>query len=88
MWRFNKSNGITEGFHREMKLIQRHAYGFENFKNYRLYPRAQAHPRFMWFNEFELNFSLRSPPLMIKRQVSGQSSRRNPRKNSTNSFNN
>jgi len=28
MWRFSKSNGITEGFHRKMKLIQRRAYGF------------------------------------------------------------
>lgn len=30
------SNGITEGFHRKMKLIQRRAYGFKNFENYRL----------------------------------------------------
>jgi len=36
MWRFSKSNGITEGFHRKMKLIQRRAYGFKNFQNYRL----------------------------------------------------
>jgi hypothetical protein len=35
MWRFSKSNGITEGFHRKMKLIQRRAYGFKNFDNYR-----------------------------------------------------
>ncbi|MCF6778016.1 ISL3 family transposase, partial [Thiotrichales bacterium 19X7-9] len=28
MWRFTKNNGITEGFHRKMKLIQRRAYGF------------------------------------------------------------
>ncbi|MDF1646738.1 MAG: ISL3 family transposase, partial [Legionellaceae bacterium] len=28
MWRFSKTNGITEGFHRKMKLIQRRAYGF------------------------------------------------------------
>ncbi|MCW8408023.1 transposase [Legionella sp. PATHC035] len=32
--RFGKSNGITEGFHRKMKLIQRRAYGFRNFVNY------------------------------------------------------
>jgi hypothetical protein len=25
MWRFTKNNGITEGFHRKMKLIQRRA---------------------------------------------------------------
>ncbi|HCK0605922.1 TPA: transposase, partial [Legionella pneumophila] len=35
MWRFRESNGITEGFHRKMKLIQRRAYGFRNFDNYR-----------------------------------------------------
>ena len=34
MWRFTRSNGITEGFHRKMKLIQRVAYGFRNFDNY------------------------------------------------------
>ncbi len=36
MIRFTKNNGITEGFHRKMKLIQRRAYGFRNFENYRL----------------------------------------------------
>lgn len=36
MWRFRKSNGITEGFHRKMKLIQRRAYGFRNFENYKI----------------------------------------------------
>lgn len=36
MWRFSRNNGITEGFHRKMKLIQRRAYGFRNFENYRL----------------------------------------------------
>lgn len=41
MWRFSKNNGITEGFHRKMKLIQRRAYGFRNFNNYRL--RVVAH---------------------------------------------
>ena len=34
MWRFTRNNGITEGFHRKMKLIQRRAYGFRNFENY------------------------------------------------------
>jgi transposase len=41
MWRFRKNNSITEGFHRKMKLIQRRAYGFRNFNNYRL--RVIAH---------------------------------------------
>ena len=36
MWRYTKNNGITEGFHRKMKLIQRRAYGFRNFENYKL----------------------------------------------------
>lgn len=36
MWRFTKNNGITEGFHTKMEMISRRAYGFRNFKNYRL----------------------------------------------------
>jgi len=40
MWRFTKNNGITEGFHRKMKLIQRRAYGFKNFENYRIRVRV------------------------------------------------
>ncbi len=36
MWRFNKSNGITEGCHRKMKLIQRRADGYRNFENARV----------------------------------------------------
>ena len=35
MWRFTRNNGITEGFHNKM-LINRQAYGFRNFQNYRL----------------------------------------------------
>jgi len=42
MWRFSKNKGITEGFHRKMKLIQRRAYGFRNFENYRLRVIAQC----------------------------------------------
>jgi len=42
MWRFTRSNGITEGFHRKMKLIQRRAYGFRSFPNYRLRVIAQC----------------------------------------------
>lgn len=40
MFRYSKNNGITEGFHRKMKLIQRRAYGFRNFENYRLRVRV------------------------------------------------
>jgi transposase len=36
MWRFTKTNGITEGFHNKMEMISRRAYGFRNFENYRL----------------------------------------------------
>jgi transposase len=42
MWRFTRNNGITEGFHRKMKLIQRRAYGFRSFNNYRLRVIAQC----------------------------------------------
>ena len=42
MWRFTRTNGITEGFHRKMKLIQRRAYGFRSFANYRLRVIAQC----------------------------------------------
>jgi transposase len=36
MWRFTRNNGITEGFHNKMEVLQRQAYGFRNFNNYRL----------------------------------------------------
>jgi transposase len=36
MWRFTRNNGITEGFHNKRELINRQAYGFRNFQNYRL----------------------------------------------------
>ncbi|MBC7384829.1 MAG: transposase [Cryobacterium sp.] len=36
MWRFSKSNGITEGLHNKMEMISRRAFGFRNFQNYRL----------------------------------------------------
>jgi transposase len=36
MWRFTRNNGITEGFHNKMELINRQAYSFRNFQNYRL----------------------------------------------------
>nr|WP_274519409.1 transposase [Legionella tucsonensis] len=31
---------MTEDFHRKMKLIQRRAYGFRNFENYRVRVRV------------------------------------------------
>lgn len=40
MWRFTRSNGITEGFHTKMEVLQRQAYGFRNFENYRLRVRV------------------------------------------------
>lgn len=36
MWRFTKTNGITEGLHTKMEMISRRAFGFRNFNNYRL----------------------------------------------------
>lgn len=32
MCRFRKPNGITEGFHRKIKLIQRRAYSFKTLR--------------------------------------------------------
>ena len=40
MWRFTRNNGITEGFHTKMEVMQRQAYGFRNFKSYRLRVRV------------------------------------------------
>ena len=36
MWRFTRNNSMTEGFHTKMELINRQAYGFRNFNNYRM----------------------------------------------------
>ena len=36
MWRFTRNDGITEGFHTKMEVLQRQAYGFGNVQNYRL----------------------------------------------------
>jgi transposase len=36
MWRFTRNNAITEGFQNKMELLQRQAYGFRNFENYRM----------------------------------------------------
>lgn len=36
MFRFSKTNSITEGLHNKMEVISRRAYGFRNFENYRL----------------------------------------------------
>ena len=41
MWRTNKSNGPTEGFHNKMEMMSRRAYGFTNFENYRM--RVMTH---------------------------------------------
>lgn len=42
MWRFTRNNGITEGFHTKMEVLQRQAYGFRNFNNYRLRVRIMC----------------------------------------------
>mgnify|MGYP003607630241 CR=1 FL=1 len=36
MWRFTKTNSITEGLHTKMEMISRRAFGFRNFENYKL----------------------------------------------------
>lgn len=35
MWRFTRTNAVTEGFHTVMEMISRRAFGFKNFNNYR-----------------------------------------------------
>lgn len=35
MWRFTRTNAVTEGFHTVMEMISRRAFGFRNFQNYR-----------------------------------------------------
>jgi len=40
MWRFTKTNSITEGLHNKMERISRNACGFRNFENYRLRTRV------------------------------------------------
>ena len=42
MWRFTRNNGITEGFHTKMEVLQRQAYGFRNFENDRLRVRVMC----------------------------------------------
>jgi transposase len=42
MWRFTRNNGITEGFHTKMEVLQRQAYGFRNFNSYRLRVRIMC----------------------------------------------
>jgi transposase len=42
MWRFTRNNGITEGFHTKMEVLQRQAYGFRNFQSYRLRVRLMC----------------------------------------------
>lgn len=40
MWRFTKTNSITEGLHNKMERISRNACGFRSFENYRLRVRV------------------------------------------------
>lgn len=35
MWRFTRNNGITEGFHTKIEVLQRQTYELRNFNNYR-----------------------------------------------------
>lgn len=36
MWRLTKYDGITQGSHPQLEVLQRQAYGFRNFNNWRL----------------------------------------------------
>lgn len=52
IWKFEKNNVITEGFHRKMKQIQRMAYVYKNFENNRLRAHAQCgifHCLWLWY---------------------------------------
>ncbi|MEQ1665115.1 MAG: transposase, partial [Bdellovibrionales bacterium] len=40
MWRFSKTNSITEGLHRRMDEIQNRAYGMHNFDNWKIRVKA------------------------------------------------
>lgn len=40
MFRFSKTNSITEGLHNKMEMLSRRAFGFRNFENYRLRVRV------------------------------------------------
>ena len=46
MWRFTKTNSITEGLHNKMEMLSRRAFGFRNFENYRL--RVRVHCGYTW----------------------------------------
>ena len=40
MWRFSRTNSITEGLHNRMEEILRRAYGMRNFENFRIRVKA------------------------------------------------
>ena len=40
MWRFSKTNSITEGLHRRMEEVLNRAYGMRNFNNFRIRVKA------------------------------------------------
>jgi transposase len=46
MRRFTRKDGITEGFHTRMEVLQRQAHGFRNFKSYRVRVRVLCCRRF------------------------------------------
>lgn len=69
MWRFTKSNDITEGFHRKMKLIQRRAYGFRNFENYRTRVKSSVNELCPHNWERPLKLSLKSIPSIYPRNL-------------------
>ncbi len=54
MWRFTRSNGITEGFHNKMETISRQAYDFRNVENYRQRVQVLCAYGFRNFNHYRL----------------------------------
>ena len=66
MWRFTKSNGITEGFHRKMKLIQRRAYGYRNFQNYRLRVLIECGHIVIWKFKFHIIWAWSQNSILLR----------------------
>lgn len=64
MWRFTRTNAVTEGFHTVMEMISRRAFGFKNFQNYRKRVIALCGWDGLWNRVSTVNQN-DLPPLMV-----------------------
>ncbi|PIR23139.1 MAG: hypothetical protein COV44_04035 [Deltaproteobacteria bacterium CG11_big_fil_rev_8_21_14_0_20_45_16] len=64
MWKFTRTNAVTEGFHTVMEMISRRAFGFRNFNNYRRRVIALCGWDGIWSLRQQSNQS-GLPPLMV-----------------------